>query len=157
MLWQSYRVAKQKLQRDKRDEMQNPNCSWKVKNRNFENKRFCCCSTVSNWLNKRQPTEFLNHINLWSCGMHDLVVVEIKTTVPKNSQGKKKWENIIEQQLMLLYFISAFFHFRSLLSFYNMPSANALWVFKVQEAFLVVCRLIELIIQQTTEKTNGTY
>ena len=119
MLWQSYRVAKQKLQRDKSDEMQNPNCSWKVKNRNFEKKRFCCCSTVSNWLNKRQPTEFLNHINLWSCGMHDLVVVEIKTTVSKNSQGKKKWENIIEQQLMLLYFISAFFHFRSLLSFYN--------------------------------------
>ena len=84
--------------------------------------------------------------------MHDLVVVEIKTTVPKNSQGKKKWENIIEQQLMLLYFISAFFHFRSLLSFYNMPSANALWVFKVQEAFLVVCRLIELIIQQNNRE-----
>ena len=90
MLWQSYRVAKQKLQRDKRDEMQNPNCSWKVKNRNFEKKRFCCCTTVSNWLNKRQPTEFLNHINLWSCGMHDLVVVEIKTTVPKKFPGKKE-------------------------------------------------------------------
>ena len=156
MLWQSYRVAKQKLQRDKRDEMQNPNCSWKVKNRNFEKKRFCYCSTVGNWLNKRQPTEFLNHINLWSCGMHDLVVVEIKTTVPKNSQGKKKWENIIEQQLMLLTLSRRFSIFEACWVF-TMPSANALWVFKVQEAFLVVCRLIELIIQQTTEKTNGTY
>ena len=46
------------------------------------------------------------------------------------------------------------FPFSKLVEFlrYASSAANALWVFQVQEAFLVVCRLIELIIQQNNRE-----